>query len=222
MPWALGKVAHNKINRVGIRYGKLVALVDEGNGRWLCKCDCGNRVSVLSTNLAGMQKHNRGCRHCAHRQDITGERVGLLTAISVETGPVQGRPPIWAFKCDCGNTINGTVREFHAQWLRSCGCHDNAYTSWNCMMSRCYNPKDVRYKSYGGRGIRVWARWHSFSIFLADMGERPKHYNLGRKNAERNYSPSNCFWEHISSNCRDTGNDGKPTKPGLKKGAKPR
>lgn len=211
-----------KLNRIGKRYGKLVALEDEGNGRWLCQCDCGNTVSVLSTNLANMEKNDRGCRHCAKRQDIRGEKIGLLLAVECEKGPVKGRSPLWTFLCECGNTIQGTVREFHAQWLRSCGCYGDAHGSWKAMMARCYDQDNNRYSSYGGRGIRVCERWHRFENFIVDMGECPKRHNLGRKKAEEDYCPENCFWEHVSKNCRDTKNDGNPTKPGLLKGAKPR
>lgn len=209
---------HNWKDLTGKRHRKLVFLQHLGGSRWLCRCDCGNETEVLVTNLSKTD----GCRHCARRQDITGEKVGLLTAVGVEPGTVKGRPPLWMFRCNCGNTIQGTVREFHAQWLRSCGCHDNAFTSWSCMMGRCYDPKDPRYNNYGARGIRVCQRWQNFQNFILDMGERPKRYNLGRKHAEKSYSPKNCFWEHVSRNCRDTKNDGQPTKPGLKKGARPR
>lgn len=220
--YTLGRPVANKLDRTGCRYGKLTALKYQGAGRWSCRCDCGTEVSVLSTNLSHMAKANGGCRECgilATRKDITGERVGLLVAVSSDNA---SRRPLWTFKCDCGGSVQGTVREFHAQWLRSCGCHDNAHSSWVSMMSRCYDKKDVRYSSYGGRGIRVCERWHEFSKFIQDMGERPKRHNLGRKHAEHDYSLLNCFWEHISKNCRDTKNDGTPTRPGLRKGARPR
>ena len=220
-PDLVGKVPHNKLDRTGKRYGRLVALKDEGNGRWLCQCDCGNTSSVLSTNLANMAKNDRGCTSCGNRQDITGEKIGLLTAVESESGAVKGRHPLWLFRCGCGGSIRGTVREFHAQRLRSCGCHDCAHASWKSMLSRCYDPKNNRYKYYGGRGIKVHPRWHKFANFVEDMGERPKRHNLSRKHAERNYSPANCEWEHISKNTADT-SYGKPTKAGLKKGAKPR
>ncbi len=221
-PDMLGKVPPNKLDRTGIRYGKLVVIRQGSNHKWICRCDCGNECSVLSTNLANYARNGRGCRHCANRKDISGERIGLLVALEPENGALQGRHPLWTFKCDCGGTIQGTVREFHAGWLRSCGCHDNAYASWASMMARCYDKNNNRYSSYGRRGITVCKRWHSFSNFIQDMGERPKRHNLGRRHAEKPYSPNNCFWEHISKNCRDTKNDGMPTKPGLKKGAKPR
>ena len=222
MPPTKRNAAHNKLDRAGRPYGKLTALKDEGNGRWLCRCECGNEVSVLSTNLSNYARNNRGCRHCGNRLNIVGQKIALLTAESVEDGVVTGRAPVWTFRCECGNTITGTVREFHAQWLRSCGCHDNAHSSWVSMMGRCYDKDNIRYRSYGGRGIRVCRRWHKFENFIADMGERPKRHNLGRKRAEEDYGPDNCIWEHVSKNCRDTKNDGNPTKPGLLKGAKPR
>lgn len=220
MPAPKGSKPHNKIDRTWQRYGKLLALKDEGNGRWLCKCDCGNDHSVLSTNLSGYARDNRGCLNCANRKNITGERRGLLIAVSVEQGPVKGHP-LWTFKCDCGNEIQGTVREFNFNWLRSCGCHDSTFGSWTAMIKRCYRKEDIRYKHYGARGITVCKRWHNFDNFAADMGERPKRHTLSRNRCEEGYSPGNCIWEHITKNIADT-HFGKPTKTGLTKGAKRR
>jgi len=212
----VGRPSPFKISREGKRYGKLVVLKDEGNGRWICQCDCGNQTSVLSTNLSCGK--TTACRYCSRRKDITGKRTGLLVAIESECGPTN-KPPIWLFQCDCGNTIQGTVREFNAGWLRSCGCHGNAHSSWSAMMARCYETKNNRYQHYGRRGIKVCKRWHRFENFIRDIGERPKRHTLSRKNCERDYSPSNCVWEHISKNTADTCY-GKPTKPGLRRGAK--
>ena len=213
-----GKKPHNWIDRTGQRHGKLVFLENLEGTRWKCLCDCGNETVISTLNLS----RTRGCRHCAKRKDITGERRGLLVAQSVESGVVKGRHPLWTFLCDCGNTIQGTVREFHANWIRSCGCHDSTFGSWSSMMARCYDERNNRYHVYGGRGITVTKRWHDFDTFVQDMGERPKRHNLGRQHAERNYCPTNCFWEHVSLNGRDTDNDGQPTVIGRAKGAKPR
>lgn len=220
MPFERGAIPHNRLDRTNQRYGKLVA-VSRRENYWLCRCDCGNEVAVLSTNLAAYAKGDRGCKNCAHRQDITGEERGLLRAESCETGAVKGRAPLWTFRCRCGGSIQGTVREFRANFIRSCGCHDSAYSSWVAMMARCYDPKHNRYKNYGRRGVVVCERWHDFENFVADMGERPKRHTISRKEAEGNYEPSNCIWEHISLNGPDT-YKGKPTISGLKKGAKAR
>lgn len=69
------------------------------------------------------------------------------------------------------------------------------YKSWQAMMGRCFREKGKRFKSYGGRGITVCARWKSFANFYLDMGSRPtpKH-SLDRRDNDGNYEPSNCRW----------------------------
>lgn len=69
------------------------------------------------------------------------------------------------------------------------------YKSWSCMIQRCSNPKNTRYKFYGARGIAVCARWKDFSHFLADMGERPSlQHSIDRMDPAGNYEPRNCRW----------------------------
>jgi len=66
------------------------------------------------------------------------------------------------------------------------------------MLLRCFNPKTLAYKNYGGRGITVCERWqgeHGFENFLADMGERPAGKTLDRfPNNDGNYEANNCRW----------------------------
>ena len=70
------------------------------------------------------------------------------------------------------------------------------YNAWRAMVARCERPHHPAFKNYGGRGIRVCARWRkSYENFLADMGPRPSpRHSLDRKNNDRGYSPSNCRW----------------------------
>ena len=52
------------------------------------------------------------------------------------------------------------------------------YGVWNMMKQRCSNPNTSRYKSYGGRGIKVSPRWlgeQGFEHFIEDMGPRPEN-----------------------------------------------
>jgi len=48
------------------------------------------------------------------------------------------------------------------------------YVAWKHMRQRCQNPRVKDFKNYGGRGITVCERWHSFENFLADIGDKPK------------------------------------------------
>jgi hypothetical protein len=70
------------------------------------------------------------------------------------------------------------------------------YNAWVSLNQRCKNPKNPRWKDYGGRGVTVCARWRdSFEAFLADMGPRPSsEHSIDRINNDGNYEPGNVRW----------------------------
>lgn len=68
------------------------------------------------------------------------------------------------------------------------------YNSWRAMMTRCYDPGHEHFFYYGGRGIEVCPRWHTFTNFLEDMGEAPDNCWLDRKDCNEPYEPGNCRW----------------------------
>lgn len=69
------------------------------------------------------------------------------------------------------------------------------YLSWKSAVSRCHNPKHVRFYDYGGRGIKVCDRWrHDYDAFFEDMGERPDGMTLDRKDTDGDYTKDNCRW----------------------------
>lgn len=78
-----------------------------------------------------------------------------------------------------------------------------AYVSWQHMIRRCTKPTDRSYVYYGGRGIRVCARWMSFENFYADMGDRPVGTSIGRGEVDGNYAPANCCWKTTLEQARD-------------------
>lgn len=146
-----------------------------------------------------------------------GERYGRLTVMA-PIEPHSGDTKYW-FKCDCKDkTIFPAAAHLVKNgYIQSCGClhmeilvaqgarnvtHGQArtgkvtteYFSWSSMMARCYRKSLARYKYYGGRGITVCERWHTFANFFADMGKKPPGTSLDRIDNGGNYEPSNCKW----------------------------
>ena len=63
---------------------------------------------------------------------------------------------------------------------------------YHAAKQRCTNPKDPRYRDYGGRGIEF--RFNSFAEFFADIGPRPVGHTLHRVNNDGHYETGNVRW----------------------------
>lgn len=84
--------------------------------------------------------------------------------------------------------------------------HHPLYKTWRGMWARCTSRRHKSFCSYGDRGIGVCPEWADFSVFCADMGEKPKGFQLDRKNNDKGYSKENCHWVSPSENCRNRRN----------------
>ena len=143
--------------------------------------------------------------------DLTGTRFERLVAISRSPNRGKSRAARWLCHCDCGAYIDVASANLVRGATKSCGCfmrdeakkrfithgmwRSRTYTSWDCMIQRCTNPKYPTWRYYGGRGIKVCDRWrNSFENFLADMKERPADRSIDRIDPDSNYEPSNCRW----------------------------
>ena len=122
------------LNLEGMKIGRLTVLHTEpGTGpgwrtKWVCKCECGNTISALRSNLRSGDTTSCGCvrkeRGAARLIDLTGKKFGKWTVINRKEGTTR-----WNCRCDCG-----TERAVVGQLLRtkqstSCGCEKNRLTS---------------------------------------------------------------------------------------------
>lgn len=77
------------------------------------------------------------------------------------------------------------------------------YKAWSGMKQRCSCKDRKDYYLYGGRGIKVCARWQKFDVFLLDMGIKPQGHQLDRINNNGNYEPKNCRWATPKQNANN-------------------
>lgn len=98
----------------GQKFGKLLALKFVRLNRhkkaaWLCRCDCGNRVEVLTnalktgnTNSCGCIKKNQTAEFNRNTKtkNLVGKKFGLWLVIDRDSSP-HARP-FWWCKCSCG------------------------------------------------------------------------------------------------------------------------
>lgn len=156
-----------------------------------------------------------------------GNRYGKLTVVEFSHVRKRGNSSnaFWLCACDCGMTtvVSGTyLRKGHTT---SCGCikrnffntkhgysdREHLYGVWEQMRSRCNNPNNPRYESYGANGVRVCEEWNDYGKFREwafDNGyhdnppETPKkdRMSIDRINPRGDYCPENCRWVTVSEN----------------------
>jgi hypothetical protein len=75
------------------------------------------------------------------------------------------------------------------------------------MKKRCYSPKDLAYKNYGGRGITICDEWRAspacFIEWAIQNGWR-RGLEIDRRDNNGPYSPLNCRFVTRATNSRNT------------------
>lgn len=73
---------------------------------------------------------------------------------------------------------------------------------WKNMKQRCGNPKDKKYRYYGGKGIKVKMTYADLvSLWRRCNGYRLKRPSIDRKNSNGHYTLENCRFIEFRKNC---------------------
>jgi hypothetical protein len=155
----------------------------------------------------------------APRLELAGKRYGKLVVTSFAFSKNGAH---WNCTCDCGKTSIVRASMLTTGTTKSCGCGMIEQAKQNCksfrdrnswipcevrrklkdmytnMVKRCCDPRNHRYKNYGGRGIRICDEWlhpatgrQAFYRWAVANGCQP-HLQIDRINVDLGYFPQNC------------------------------
>lgn len=158
-------------------------------------------------------------------------KIGFLTYLKDSVTSEKHRHAYW--RCVCGKEVDVRISAVKEGNTISCGCRNkeggkmpqvckidmalnwksrlmiSMYKTWTRFMNRCYNERWYKYHRYGGRGIKVWDRWHSFRNFYNDCRDnyeksmtRYKKVSIDRLDNDGDYEPNNVSFTSVKINSR--------------------
>ena len=113
---------------VGERFGRLTVIWMSSEIRYgchtvLCRCDCGETISVPPFRLWSGQYKSCGCGRGKRIDpvELIGKRFGNLTVLK-RTEHISRGTRTFLFRCDCGNLTYVPPNKLTSGNTKSCGC----------------------------------------------------------------------------------------------------
>ena len=88
--------------------------------RWVCICECGNKICVSSNSLRTGNSTSCGCNKVP---DLIGHTFGKITVSSLAIHEDKSRR-YWNCQCVCGKSIVVNTYKLRQNIITSCGCND--------------------------------------------------------------------------------------------------
>ena len=155
---------------------------------------------------------------------MIGKRFGRLVVLKRDDS--SKRRIKYICRCDCGEIKSIQKCHLLSGATQSCGClqkeraresnlkhngrkeYKRLYNIWKNMRKRCNNPNNIRYKDYGGRGIKICNEWDNFEEFKdwSLANGYSDNLEIDRIDNNKGYSPDNCRWVTTKTNNRNRRN----------------
>lgn len=143
--------------------------------------------------------------------EMIGYRKGTLTVIAFDS--LKNGRSYWKVQCDCGviktmrsdgmhdySTCDKCKAEKQRQRMLTHGeTKTSLYSTWRGIRARCYKSRNNSYKSYGGRGIKMFDAWNkSYEAFRDYVTQLENYgiegYTIDRIDVNGDYVPGNIRW----------------------------
>lgn len=146
-----------KIDLTGQKFGRLTVIKEaekdkHGFARWLCQCECGNKIITRGSNLREGKTKSCGCinkeqiaelgRSCAI--NLTNKKFGKLTALY----PTEERHHgcvVWYCQCDCGKIKKVGSDLLLTNKVSSCGCIGQSFGEEK--ITKILNENNIKYQT---------------------------------------------------------------------------
>lgn len=155
----------------------------------------------------------------ANFKNLSNQKFGYLTAISIDKTKANFHHTYWNCKCICGKIRSLQTYQLTSGKVTSCGCknprsikslliqkHKRMYSIYSSMIARCHNPNSISYKYYGAKGITVCDEWkNNFNSFVewALSNGYNDTLSIDRINNSKGYFPTNCRWVPLSEQSKN-------------------
>lgn len=122
-----------KFNRLLVKSRDMSKEIGHGKeAYWICECDCGNEISVRTTDI--VREHTKSCGCIRAEQliqrnlkDLTNMRFGKIVALYRTEEKSSHNSYIWYCQCDCGKEYLCSAENLLSGKINSCGCNKTSY-----------------------------------------------------------------------------------------------